>query len=173
MKSPVLQATLFTGLTAIIILLQLLPLELKADAQIWPDLLFATAAAWVLRRPDATPALLLVAVFLAADFILSRPPGLWTFLALMATEFLRVQSRNHHDRPFLFEWLTFAAVFAIMMLLQSLIFSLALVPAPPASRLLLLYGLTIGLYPIITFTLYAILRVRAPLAQARRIGGVA
>ncbi|MEO0914784.1 MAG: rod shape-determining protein MreD [Pseudomonadota bacterium] len=173
MKSPTLQAALFLTVSATIIFLQLLPLELKADAQIWPDLLFCTAAAWVLRRPDATPALLLVATFLAADFILSRPPGLWAFLALMATEFLRVQSRGHHDRPFLIEWLTFAALFGLMLFAQSLILTLALVPGPSAGTMLTLYLITTGLYPMVAFTLYAAFRVRAPRAQARRIGGVA
>ncbi|QHQ35499.1 rod shape-determining protein MreD [Algicella marina] len=173
MKNAALQSVLFTLIAATITFLHLLPLELRADAGVWPDLLFALAAAWVLRRPDSTPVALIIAIFLAADFILSRPPGLWTFLVLMATEFLRVQSRGHHERPFLFEWITFAAVFAVMLLVQSLMLALALVPNPPTGRMLTQYGLTVGLYPLVTFTLYGILRVRAPAAEHRGLGGVA
>ncbi len=172
-NSPLLKSLMFLGLTTLLILLQLLPLELQADALIWPDLLFALTAAWVLRRPDSTPVLLIVAIFLMADFILSRPPGLWCFMVLMATEFLRIQSRGHHDRPFLFEWVTFAILFGLMLLLQSLILSLSLVPNPPAGRMLFQYAITTGLYPLIAFTLYGVLRIRAPEAERGRMGGVA
>ena len=44
---------------------------------IGPDLLIAFAFAWSLRRPEYVPSLLLALLFLLADLLLQRPPGLW------------------------------------------------------------------------------------------------
>ena len=45
-----------------------------------------------MRRPDFLPVLLIGAVVLLEDLILLRPPGLWTALVILATEFVRARA---------------------------------------------------------------------------------
>ncbi len=151
---------LLLALTAIVF--PLLPLELEAESPALPDILLALTAAWVLRRPDSVPVLLIVPVFLFADFILGRPPGLWTLLALTMTELLRIQAAGQNDRPFLIEWFTFTVFVMLMLLIQGVLLSLTLSPTPNMDHVLGLFAKTVLLYPVIVFLLYYVFRVRAP-----------
>lgn len=167
-----LQPLAFLAIAFVLILAQLMPMAFTADAQLWPDLLFCLAAAWVLRRPRALPALFLVAIFLLADFLLSRPPGLGALLALGATEILRVLASEQRDRPFLFEWLNFAVLYGVILLAEFFAYTITFMPGRSPWRLAELYGLTIALYPMVAFSLHSILRIRPPAAEPGWIGGV-
>ncbi|MEO0388191.1 MAG: rod shape-determining protein MreD [Pseudomonadota bacterium] len=165
---------LYVFMAASAILLPLLPLELTADARATPDLLAALTAAWVLRRPDSVPVFVIVPIFLIADFMLGRPPGLWTLLMLAATEMLRLMASGQDDRPFLIEWLNFGIMLALLLALMTLILNLSFAPHPPLGRVFELFTGTMLAYPALVFVLYALLRVRAPQAAARsaRLGRV-
>ena len=61
---------------------------------IMPDLLILFAFAWVTRRPSFVPALAIAGIFLLADMLYQRPPGLWTGLVLIASEIRRARARS-------------------------------------------------------------------------------
>ena len=59
--------------------------------RIW---LLGFACAWCLRRPEYVPAWSLAGLFLLADLLLQRPPGLWALLALMGCENLKSRAQS-------------------------------------------------------------------------------
>jgi rod shape-determining protein MreD len=122
---------LYLGLALLLLFLRLLPLGNSAGAFPGPDVLLCLTIAWVMRRPDFLPIWLLVAVFLAEDLILMRPPGLWTALVLMATEFLRGRTALTRELNFLVEWVLASGLMLAMLLAYRLIFLVTLVPQPP------------------------------------------
>jgi rod shape-determining protein MreD len=122
---------LYLGLALLLLFLRLLPLGNSAGAFPGPDILLCLTIAWVMRRPDFLPVWLLVAVFLAEDLILMRPPGLWTALVLMATEFLRGRTALTRELNFLVEWVLASGLMLAMLLSYRLIFLVTLVPQPP------------------------------------------
>ena len=97
---------------------------------IGPDLLIAFAFAWSLRRPEYVPSLLLALVFLLADLLLQRPPGLWARIALLACENLKGRSRSLRDATFGAEWIAVAVMLAGILIINRIVLSLVLVPAP-------------------------------------------
>jgi rod shape-determining protein MreD len=122
---------LYLGLALLLLFLRLLPLGNSAGAFPGPDILLCLTIAWVMRRPDFLPVWLLVAVFLAEDLILMRPPGLWTALVLMATEFLRGRTALTRELNFLVEWVLASGLMLAMLLSYRLVFLVTLVPQPP------------------------------------------
>ena len=80
---------LFLAIAVVLLFLRLLPLGQSAGAFPGPDLLLCLIMAWVVRRPDYLPLAMIVIVMLMEDLLLMRPPGLWTALVVLATEFLR------------------------------------------------------------------------------------
>lgn len=96
--------TLFVLLAFVIIAIRLMPLVPSNTLLVPPDLLLAITIAWVLRQPAVVPMGLIVLVFLLADFLLQRPPGLWTALVLIITESLRAQRNSMAELNFALEW---------------------------------------------------------------------
>ena len=94
----------FVGLAALVLFVRALPLSAVPAVIPAPDLLLCLAIAWVLRRPDFIPVVVIVAVFLMEDILSMRPPGLWTLIVLFGTEFLRSRATLTRDLPFLLEW---------------------------------------------------------------------
>jgi rod shape-determining protein MreD len=83
----------FAGIFAVLIFGRMLPLGAQVGALPGPDLVMCLACAWVLRRPDYLPALLIAVIVLVEDMLLMRPPGLWAAIMLVGTEFLRHSRR--------------------------------------------------------------------------------
>ena len=81
---------LFLGLCLLIITAKILPITLDQGRLPSPDILLAVTLAWLLRQPSAVPVLSIVIVFLLADFLLQRPPGLWTLLVLLVSELVEM-----------------------------------------------------------------------------------
>lgn len=107
---------LYVALAFGLIVIRLLPLGPASGLFVAPDLLLALTLAWVLRQPHVLPIGLVVAVFLLADFLLQRPPGLWTALALITTEYIRVQRRTMPELNFVLEWGWMAGLILAMTL---------------------------------------------------------
>ncbi len=127
---------------------------------IGPDLLIAFAFAWSLRRPEYVPSLLLALVFLLADLLLQRPPGLWAMLALLASERLKARSRSLRDATFGAEWIAVAVLLAGILIINRIVLSLLLVPAPQLQLSLLELGVTILVYPAVVFITRSVMGVR-------------
>ena len=137
----------FLGLSALSIFVALLPVHPGQIRFPWPDLVLGIALVWVVRRPDVLPLLPIVAVTLLGDFLYQRPPGLWTALVIIGTEFLRSRATLMRDLPFLMEWGIVASVLTAMTLGYRAVLALALVGTPPLGPALAHLALTVLAYP--------------------------
>jgi rod shape-determining protein MreD len=141
--------TLFVLLCLILMSLRLLPLGLGETGLPGPDLLLALTFAWLLRQPAVVPLGVIVAVFLLADFLFQRPPGLWTALAVIASESLRRRRLQMTEFPFLVEWGAIAGAVTFMVLAERVILWFLFVDPPPLG-LSLTHGIvTVAIYPVV------------------------
>lgn len=132
-----------------VIFARILPFETGISGLPGPDFILCVTLAWVLRQPGAVPIGAILFLMLLSDFLLQRPPGLWTALTLMASEFLRNRRAGIAETPFLFEWGMVAGAILAMVLGQRLILMLLLADQPSLG-LSLMEGLaTIVIYPIV------------------------
>lgn len=139
----------FVVIAALSLFVRILPLSTLPAGWPGPDLLVCLAFAWVLRRPTYVPALLIAIVFFIEDMVLLRPPGLWAFIVLMGSEFLRRREPLSRQLPFPLEWAMVAAVLLLMMAANRLIMAIVVSPQPDFGFAFIQIILTIALYPAI------------------------
>ena len=138
---------LLFGLT--VIFFRILPLETGTPGLPGPDFILCVTLAWILRQPGSVPLWAILFLFLLSDFLLQRPPGLWTGLAVVATETLRNRRAGIAETPFLFEWAVVAGTILAMVMCQRVILWV-LVADQPSLGLSLMEGLaTIVIYPLV------------------------
>lgn len=140
---------LFLGLVVAILFARMLPLSALPARFPGPDLILCLTLAWVQRRPDYVPALLVAAVFLIEDIITMRPPGLWALVVLAGTEFLRSREALLRDLPFVVEWIATGALIMAMAILNWLVLALFLVPQAGFGAVMLQVVATIAAYPLV------------------------
>ncbi len=145
---------LYLGLVALIVFLRLLPLETEPGGLTAPDLVLCITAAWVLRRPDHVPPLMIAGVFLTCDLLFLRPPGLWALIVLAAAEFLRAREALARELPFPLEWAMVALVLAAATLAELVILAVLFVPGPGLRLALGHMLVTILAYPAVVATLW-------------------
>ncbi|MFY0692633.1 MAG: rod shape-determining protein MreD [Paracoccaceae bacterium] len=151
---------LFFASCAFIMFIQMLPLRTTPAFLPGPDLLFAFAAVVMMRRPAYVPVLFVVGIFFLADLLFLRPPGLWTAIVLIATEFLRRRSVSPTEFPFLVEFAVFSAVFTAMVAANALV-QLVFGLTPPDLGVLALHVLvTMAAYPFVIAVSHFILGIR-------------
>ena len=150
----------FVLLALVIVIFHLLPLDTTPRRWAGPDVLLAFACAWSLRRPDYVPAPILAFVFLLADLLLQRPPGLWAMLALIGCENLKSRGRNLRDASFAVEWVTVCVVITCIAFAYRLALSLALVPVPQLTLWLSELSLTLLVYPLVVAITHFVMGVR-------------
>jgi rod shape-determining protein MreD len=151
---------LFAGLALAILFFRLLPLQALPPGWAPPDLIVALAFAWVLRRPDYVPALLLGAVMCLADLLLQRPPGLWAALVVLGAEALRARAGDLREVGFLFEWLTVALVLAAITLAYRLALTATGVGQAPLGLTAVQLVSTLAIYPVVVLISHLMLGVR-------------
>lgn len=139
-----------------ILLAGLLPVRPGAIGWPGPDLLVALSFAWVLRRPEQVPVLVIAVVALVADLLLLRPLGLGAAIMVLGTEAARRRAQRWRQQAFLFEWLRVAMLMAAMVLANRVAHSLALVPAtlaplPPLGQDILQLIATVAAYPLVVW----------------------
>lgn len=144
-----LHAALYLALVLVVLFLRLLPINPVSDGIPGPDLTLALTLAWVLRRPDYVPAVLIAAVFLLEDLVYWRPVGLWALVVLMGTEFLRAREEGSRDLPFALEMLLVGGVMVGMLVANRFVLGLMLVEQPPLGRELLRLLMTLVAYPFV------------------------
>lgn len=138
--------------------------ETLTDPARWiaPDFLILLALAWVIRRPSFAPAIMIGMVFLLADMLFQRPPGLWAGLVVILTEVLRGRSRSMRTLPFWLEWATVSAGLIAITVVYRFTLSMVLVPQAPLGLTLVQLGLTIFFYPAVVFVSYIVFGVNRP-----------
>lgn len=164
---------LFAALSALVFFAHLLPIEVGAARLPAPDLILCLAFAWVLRRPDYVPLLLVALVTLLGDWLLLRPPGLWTALVLIGLEFLRTRQQFTREMPFPVEWAMVASVLLAATLANRLVLALFQVPQGGLGLTLLQLGATALAYPLVVLVTHGLLGVRrvAPGELEQMAGG--
>ena len=140
---------IFLGLAAVLLFLKLLPLGSLAGDWPGPDLLLCLIFAWVVRRPDFLPVPLIAFVVLLEDLLLMRPPGLWTALVLLATEFIRSRAALTRELAFVTEWLLVGGVMFALLIAYRLAFAIAFVPQPGFGFALLQTLWSVLCYPVV------------------------
>lgn len=151
---------LFLGIAAAILFVRLLPLSALPARFPGPDLILCFALAWVQRRPDYAPAILIAVVFLTEDILAMRPPGLWALVVLLGTEFLRSRESLLRDLPFVVEWMATGALIMAMAVVNWLILALFLVPQAGFGAVMLQVVATIAAYPLVVLATLLALGVR-------------
>lgn len=150
----------FAFLVCVILFFHLLPLETTPRRWGGPDLLLGFACAWSLRRPEYVPALALAGLFLLADLLLQRPPGLWAMLALMGCESLKHRARLLNEAGFAGEWVSVCAVIVGVTVAYRAILMITLVELPPIGLTVFETTMTILTYPLVVAITYGLMRVR-------------
>ena len=114
-----------------------------------PDLLYCLVFAWIVRAPRGAPVLVVLALGLFADLMLSRPPGLGALGLLAVSELVRGARGAPRDWAFLREWLFAALAFALMIGAMTLLLALSLAAPPSLGALLWHVVATIVAYPFV------------------------
>jgi len=148
---------LFLALVTVIVFVRLIPLQTTPSQWAMPDLLICLCFAWVLRRPDYMPILLIAAVMVVTDFIFMRPPGLMAALVVLGAEFLRARSHIVRELPFSLEWGMVAGVITGVMVANRVILILVMSPRPPLGLSLFMLVFTLAAYPfVVAFSKYVL-----------------
>ncbi len=153
---------LYLGLCLFLIFLNLLPLNMVPQGWAGPDLMLALSYAWVLRRPDYVPALLVVGVFLLTDFLFHRPPGLWSAAVLIGLTVLRSRAAGLRDLTFAVEWLSVTIVILAIMSGYRIILAILLLEQPALGLSLVQATMTILAYPLVAGISQVLFGVRKP-----------
>lgn len=153
---------LFVLVALALIFLRLLPMGSEAGALPGPDILLCLVLAWVQRRPDYLPVLLIAAVILLEDLLLMRPPGLWTALVLVGSEILRSRIALIRELSFAMEWLFIALIMLAMFLGYRLAFAVTLLPQAGFGHAMLQVAASILCYPVIVWLSHVTLGVHKP-----------
>jgi rod shape-determining protein MreD len=140
---------LYILVAVLILFVRILPLSTLPTRYPGPDLILCTTLVWLMRRPDHVPVVAIVAVFLMEDLISMRPPGLWSLIALVATEFLRSRQTSMRETSFALEWLIVGAIMAAMAVTNALVLALFMVPQSSPGYVALQVLTTIAAYPAV------------------------
>ncbi|KUJ78367.1 rod shape-determining protein MreD [Ruegeria profundi] len=151
---------LYLFLAMLILFLHLLPLDTQPDRWPFPDLLIALTFAWVLRRPEYVPTLLVAFVMLMADLLLQRPPGLLAALVVLGASYLRSAAYGMRDMGFVGECSTVAVVVTAVFMLNRVILAILSVQQAAFGPLVIQLVLTIAVYPLIVLLSQNIFGVR-------------
>ncbi len=153
---------IFLALALVIMFLRLLPLGTEAGRLPGPDILLSVMLAWVMRRPDYLPVVMITVIVLLEDVILMRPPGLWTALVVLATEFLRSRAALTRELSFAVEWMLIAGLMVGLLLGYRLFFAVAFLPQPAFGFAMTQTLWSILCYPLVVMASRLILDLRKP-----------
>jgi rod shape-determining protein MreD len=124
---------------------------------------------WVSRKREFVPLGLIVFVFLITDFLLMRPPGLWTALVVLGSEFMRTRTGRGVEMPFLLEWALASVTIATIIVIHRLVLLISAVPVPPLGTDLVFMTVTILAYPfVLAFSHYVFGVRRAAVREKSR-----
>lgn len=158
----------YAAICLALLFLQLLPLETTPRRWAGPDLLVVVTLVWAIRQPKFTPPLLVGLVFLLANLLLLRPPGLMAAVMVLAVEILTGRARSLRAATFATEWITAAAATITIMVAYRLGLMLFFVERASLGLTLMQVIMNIVIYPAIVLLSSALFGVRR--APARETG---
>ena len=150
----------YLGLAAVILFAQLIPLDEVPSRWAGPDVLLVLTLVFLVRRPDFVPFLSIFAVFLLADLLLQRPPGLWSLLALLGSENLKARGRSLRDANFVAEWITVGLIIIAITFAYRIVLALVLIEVPGLTLSLSELAATILAYPVVVAVTHFLMGVR-------------
>ena len=151
---------LYVTIVLTILFFQLMPLNMVPRVWAGPDLVLAVTLAWVLRRPEIVPPLLVAALMLLADLLLHRPPGLWAALVLITAEMLRARYVGLRDMTFAAEWAAVAVALVALTLSYRLVLNILAVDQAPLGLSLIQLIMTLAAYPLVVIVSQSLFGVR-------------
>lgn len=153
---------LFAVVALLVMLTGLIPNETGADHWPGPDILLALTMCWLLRNPAQVPVALIAAVFLLADFLLQRPPGLRTALVVVVTEYVRSRDIKPAEMTLPVEWAVAALAIGVILVGERVFLLVAAVPLVTTGITVIHIMATILAYPLVLWVATALLRLREP-----------
>ncbi|UWQ14968.1 rod shape-determining protein MreD [Aliiroseovarius sp. M344] len=138
-------------IAAVVLFARLLPIDLTPGRVPGPDILLAFTFAWVLRRPDYVPVLLVAILFFLMDMLLMRVPGVWPLMVVAGSEFLRRRETGLREQHFLVEWGMVVMTLLVMLIGQRLLLTVFFVDQVPFGRAFMQFISTAVAYPLIVF----------------------
>ena len=153
---------MFVAVIGLIMFIQLLPIDTRPDVWPVPDFMLIVTVAWTARRPDFAPVLMIAFLFLLADLMFQRPPGLWAGLVVILTEVLRRRARQIRNSPLLLEWGSVAVGIVGITLAYRIALSIVMTPQPAFGLTLMQMVMTIVLYPVILVIAHFVFGVSRP-----------
>ena len=165
---------LFLAVAGVLVLAGLVPMGTAPRAVPPPEALLTLTLAWVARRPAEVPAPSVALVFVLADLLLMRPPGLHALLVVAGVEWLRAHPARAGEP--LAEWGRAGGVILALVLAEqaalALTLSGALAGGPEPGAALLRAALTAVVYPLAVLIAGVAFGVRRPRPRPRaRSGG--
>ena len=101
-------------------------------------------------------------LFLIADLLFQRPPGLQAGLALILTEMLRARAAGLRQLPFPLEWATVGLGIFAIALLQRVVLAMTLTPQSSATLTLMQAAATTLVYPLLVLGAYLAFGIARP-----------
>lgn len=161
-RRPWAYRSLFLTLALITLFWRLLPLGQVPGRLPGPDLLLCIILAWMVRRPEFLPMPIILGVILVEDLLLMRPPGLWTAIVVLATEFLRARVALTRELNFAVEWMLISGIMLGMLIVYRLILAVTFVPQPGFGAMLVQSLWSIAVYPVIVLASQRVLDLQKP-----------
>lgn len=161
---------LFLVLIASVLFVQLLPLNPGPGRLPGPDIMLLIVFAWTILRPNLLPIWMVAGVFLLADLLLMRPPGLWTALVILACEFLRSRWNVLRTAPFLVEWGLVAGLVTALILAKAAILGIFGVAQPSFGLTMIHLVVTVLSYPIVVLLAARSFGLRKGIGEPDRLG---
>ncbi|MEM7189971.1 MAG: rod shape-determining protein MreD [Pseudomonadota bacterium] len=135
------------------------PLGLGPDAPPSPDLLLCVIVFWALRRPEATPMLLVFTIGIMRDLLTDVPVGAGALSLVLIAEVFKAYRRVLARTNFLYEWLAFAtAAIAGTVFVWALVI-LTFAQPPYLTNLLHQCLYSAMIYPFIVLVMRWVLRI--------------
>lgn len=157
----------FAALAAGIVFLAVLPFDHAPGALPGPDILLVATFVWVIRRPELVPVWMVAAIFLLADFLLMRAPGLMAAAAVLASEYLRGRGGLASEGTFALEWGVAAWMIASVLFGTAAVLALLGAPTPGFWPLTAEVAGTVVFYPLMVVAARLFFGIRRPGVAAR------
>ena len=153
---------IFLTVSIFLVLTNLMPLQTTPQSWPWPNILLLVIFCWSLREPNFVPIPLITVVVLSQDFLLHRPPGLFSGITILILVWIKAITASSDDKSFLAEWVRVVLAFAAISLINHLVLTLSFVTTTELKISLIQVIMNISTYPFVVLISHHIFRVKRP-----------